>query len=84
MSMTMVKMSMTMVMGIGTDFVGFIKVVYTKMKACTANSIITPCDTRRGCYFARTAKGASSNNGIAKCKVSHILQSGWLNSLEEC
>ena len=80
----MVYRAMMMFMDMTTAFVSFITVVSTKMTDCTADSMMTPCDTRRGCNFTSTVKGTSSNNGMAKCKVSRILQSAWLNSLEEC
>jgi len=80
----MVRRSMTMLMDMGTDFVGFITFVSTKVTGCTADSMMSPCDPRRGRNSGSTVKDASSNSGMAKCKVSHILQSAWLNSLEEC
>ena len=80
----MVCGSMMVFMDTTTAFVSFITVAHTKMTACTANSIMTPCGTRRVCYFVMMAKGASSNSGMAKCKISLIPQWAWLNSLEEC
>jgi len=80
----MVHRSMMMFMDMGTNFVDFITFASTKMTGCKADSMITPCDTSRGRNFTGTVRGASSNSGMAKCKVSLIPQWAWLNSLEEC